>query len=331
LVSKPKNKEDEQIQSYFLNLIKAILKTLESQINKQPKNMKTYVDMYFRLIPIISFKHSSTSKSTSNLLKNLSIPLQNQFSTLSSLLAPLFTTFSTSTPLLSWSLSSYILTNIDIYLSYLLYLSSHPPSIQSLIDLPNPCDIQSTLLYPLPSPTETPEIEEIDSAEEVEFDDEIEVRKHVETEVPEEVKEMQTMAKQEIQKLWDGILRGELKKEQVKEILKAMNTKVFPKVDRPILFSDFIISAYDLIDGSERFDHLDVEVSIHALSSLFILLVNHGLDYTSINFYQKLYSLLDYLPNIFRMKEKEKFLRLLELSLKSPMLPSAVAASFMKK
>lgn len=142
---------------------------------------------------------------------------------------------------------------------------------------------------------------------------------------------MQTMAKQEIQKLWDGVLRQKLSKEEVIEILKAMNTKVFPKVERPELFSDFIISAYDLVDDNKGLSHLDVEVSIHALSSLFILLVNHGLDYTSVNFYQKLYSLLEYLPNIFRMKEKEKFLRLLELSLKSPMLPSAVAASFMKK
>jgi len=152
---------------------------------------------------------------------------------------------------------------------------------------------------------------------------------------PQEIISIQDLCKSNLQLLWDEILRSsEVDKSTIITILKAMNTKIFPKVAKPILFSDFIISAYDLIDdvsSNSKLSHKDITLSIHALSSLFILLSNHGLDYTSINFYQKLYSLLDHLPNIFRMKEKEKFFRLLELSLKSPMLPSTIAASFVKK
>ena len=112
-----------------------------------------------------------------------------------------------------------------------------------------------------------------------------------------------------------------------------MNTKIIPRVSNPLVFSDFIISAYDLVDMKQGSISLkqDVIITIHALSSLFILMTNHGLDYTSINYYTKLYFLLDYFELIFSLKEKFKFLRLLELSIKSPMLPSTIAASFIKK
>lgn len=61
--------------------------------------------------------------------------------------------------------------------------------------------------------------------------------------------------------------------------------------------SDFLTKSYD-IGGV---------VSVMALSSLFILMTKHGLDYT--NFYVKLYALL--VPSIFVAKHRSRFLQVL--------------------
>ena len=73
------------------------------------------------------------------------------------------------------------------------------------------------------------------------------------------------------------------------------------------------------------------------LRAIFILLEKYGLDYP--NYYKRLYSLL--LPqyrngetiSVFHinLEEKVRFLRLLDLSLRSPKLPSKLIASFMKR
>lgn len=59
------------------------------------------------------------------------------------------------------------------------------------------------------------------------------------------------------------------------------------------LCSDFLTRSYD-IGGV---------VSVMALSSLFILMTQHGLEYP--NFYEKLYALL--LPSVFMAKHRAKF------------------------
>ncbi|KAF4373971.1 hypothetical protein F8388_007877 [Cannabis sativa] len=64
-----------------------------------------------------------------------------------------------------------------------------------------------------------------------------------------------------------------------------------------------------------------------ALSSLFILMTQHGLEYP--NFYEKLYALL--VPSIFMAKHRSKFFQLLDSCLKSPLLPAYLAAAFAKK
>ncbi|KAJ9551974.1 hypothetical protein OSB04_016019 [Centaurea solstitialis] len=68
-------------------------------------------------------------------------------------------------------------------------------------------------------------------------------------------------------------------------------------------------------------------ISVMALSSLFILMTEHGLEYP--NLYGKLYALLE--PSIFIAKLRAKFLRLLDSCLKSPLLPAYLAAAFAKK
>ncbi|KAG6403673.1 hypothetical protein SASPL_135901 [Salvia splendens] len=81
--------------------------------------------------------------------------------------------------------------------------------------------------------------------------------------------------------------------------------------------SDFLTRSYD-IGGV---------VSVMALSSLFILMTQHGLEYP--NFYNKLYALLE--PSVFMAKHRSKFFQLLDSCLKSSLLPAYLAAAFCKK
>ncbi|WVY89355.1 hypothetical protein V8G54_034869 [Vigna mungo] len=90
----------------------------------------------------------------------------------------------------------------------------------------------------------------------------------------------------------------------------AMRTKMGLK-------SDFLTRSYD-VGGV---------VSVMALSSLFVLMTQYGLEYP--NFYEKLYALL--VPSTFMAKHRARFLQLLDSCLKSPLLPAYLAASFAKK
>ena len=108
-------------------------------------------------------------------------------------------------------------------------------------------------------------------------------------------------------------------------ILSSMNTKILPKCENPLFFSDFLIKAFD----QAREDISNLPLSIHALSGLFVLITSHGLDYP--DYYKYLYLLVSHLKSIFQLEEKHKFLRLLELSLKSSKISSLIVASFMKR
>ncbi|KAM1140142.1 hypothetical protein ACFX19_040944 [Malus domestica] len=92
---------------------------------------------------------------------------------------------------------------------------------------------------------------------------------------------------------------------------------VIPFLANPVLLCDFLTRSYD-IGGV---------ISVMALSSLFILMTQHGLEYP--NFYEKLYALL--VPSIFLAKHRSKFFQLVDACLKSPLLPAYLAAAFAKK
>ncbi|XP_038681865.1 protein NUCLEOLAR COMPLEX ASSOCIATED 4-like isoform X4 [Tripterygium wilfordii] len=118
-------------------------------------------------------------------------------------------------------------------------------------------------------------------------------------------------------------------------VLATLHQAVIPYLSNPVMLSDFLTRSYD-IDGV---------VSVMALSSLFILITQHGLEYP--NFYEKLYALL--VPPIFMAKHRAKFFQifisnlklksvsaiqtrnLLDSCLKSPLLPAYLAAAFAKK
>lgn len=118
-------------------------------------------------------------------------------------------------------------------------------------------------------------------------------------------------------KAWMSFLTLPLPIDVYKEVLVTLHQAVIPYLSNPILLCDFLTRSYE-IGGV---------ISVMALSSLFILMTEHGLEYP--NLYEKLYSLLE--PSIFIAKHRAKFFQLLDLCLKSPLLPAYLAASFAKK
>ncbi|KAK0580595.1 hypothetical protein LWI29_003931 [Acer saccharum] len=118
-------------------------------------------------------------------------------------------------------------------------------------------------------------------------------------------------------KAWIAFLRLPLPIDIYKEVLVITHKAVVPFLSNPLMLCDFLTRSYD-IGGV---------VSVMALSSLFILMTQHGLEYP--NFYEKLYALL--VPSIFMAKHRAKFLQLLDSCLKSPLLQAYLAAAFAKK
>ncbi|KAK4398178.1 protein NUCLEOLAR COMPLEX ASSOCIATED 4 [Sesamum angolense] len=123
--------------------------------------------------------------------------------------------------------------------------------------------------------------------------------------------------KQKFTKAWISFLRLPLPLNVYKEVLVTLHQAVIPYLSNPIMLSDFLTRSYD-IGGV---------VSVMALSSLYILMTQHGLEYP--DFYNKLYALLE--PSIFMAKHRAKFFQLLDSCLKSSLLPAYLAAAFCKK
>ncbi|KAG5081236.1 hypothetical protein AAZX31_02G230100 [Glycine max] len=118
-------------------------------------------------------------------------------------------------------------------------------------------------------------------------------------------------------KAWIAYLRLPLPHDVYKEVLVCLHQAVIPHLSNPIILCDFLTRSYD-VGGV---------VSVMALSSLFVLMTQYGLEYP--NFYDKLYALL--VPSIFMAKHRARFFQLLDSCLKSPLLPAYLAASFAKK
>eukprot|EP00742_Colponemidia_sp_Colp-10_P005483 GILJ01005858.1.p1 GENE.GILJ01005858.1~~GILJ01005858.1.p1 ORF type:complete len:450 (+),score=89.00 GILJ01005858.1:551-1900(+) len=116
---------------------------------------------------------------------------------------------------------------------------------------------------------------------------------------------------------WLAFLSLPLPQDIYKKILLRLHKNILPHITDPLRLSDFLTDSYN-IGGI---------VSVLALSGLFILITKHHLDYP--DFYKKLYALLD--ESIFTVKYRARFLKLLDLSLKSTLMPAYVVASFIKK
>ncbi|CAH9103504.1 unnamed protein product [Cuscuta epithymum] len=123
--------------------------------------------------------------------------------------------------------------------------------------------------------------------------------------------------KQKFTKAWISFLKLPLPLDVYKEVLVSLHQAVIPYLSNPTMLCDFLTRSYD-IGGV---------ISVMALSSLFILMTQHGIEYPK--FYDKLYALLD--PSVFMAKHRAKFFQLLDSCLKSPLLPAYLAAAFCKK
>ena len=123
--------------------------------------------------------------------------------------------------------------------------------------------------------------------------------------------------KKQAQQAWLAVLRQDLSKQQRKTVLEIMTHKIAPWFAKVELLMDFLTDSFD--EGGSA--------SLMALSGLFYLMQRKNLDYPQ--FYQKLYSMLDY--DLMHSKHRSRFFRLLETFLASTHLPAALVASFIKR
>jgi U3 small nucleolar RNA-associated protein 19 len=120
-----------------------------------------------------------------------------------------------------------------------------------------------------------------------------------------------------LSKAWHAVLRLSLPEHCLKTALLLLPKDVLPKVSRPLLFADFFMSAYQ---------HSGV-VPVLALDGLFLLMTQHRLEYP--DFYKQLYRILK--PQLFFVKYRTRFFRLLDKCLRNDLLPAHVVAAFVKR
>ena len=127
------------------------------------------------------------------------------------------------------------------------------------------------------------------------------------------------------------LTRKKFRSDELKQFLLMLPKSIVPNMENPLFLADFLTSCLD--------HENDLELQILGLRDIFILLEKHGLDYP--NYYRRLYGMLmpQYQPKTYRTisvftierTEKVRFLRLLDLSLRSPKIPSRVIAAFLKR
>ncbi|KAF4676390.1 Nucleolar complex protein 4 [Perkinsus chesapeaki] len=132
------------------------------------------------------------------------------------------------------------------------------------------------------------------------------------------------------QDAWLTFLRLDLSTDLLRLVLRHLPSNVLPYLPSPQYLGDFYLKAFDGSDTAE-----DTTNSVLALSGLFYLLTQANIgdpsyiDNSLSAFYSRLYALLT--PTTLTLPYRHRFLRLLLLALKSPMLPGASVAAFAKK
>ena len=118
-----------------------------------------------------------------------------------------------------------------------------------------------------------------------------------------------------------------------KNFIINLNKIFINNVNNPLIFSDFLIN---LCEFSEELNNLEeFDIKIFSLSSLFILLTKYKLDYDK--YYELIYSFIskkiknNFYLSIFDSKYKFRFIKILQLSLKSSQVPLIIICSFIKK
>lgn len=135
------------------------------------------------------------------------------------------------------------------------------------------------------------------------------------------------------QEAWLSILRlPNLPSRTQKQVLQHLSTYVLKVCPSPLRFAEYFTRSFQggMMSSSSSNVNSSANslISILSLHGLFILMLDHQLEYPQ--FYNSLYQLLH--PRILYTKHRSRFLRLLSKSLLSnSMLPAYVVASFCKK
>jgi U3 small nucleolar RNA-associated protein 19 len=126
------------------------------------------------------------------------------------------------------------------------------------------------------------------------------------------------------QNAWLAFLRlRTLQGPTFKTVLRKL-PQVLPFMSQPLLLSDFLTESFSApVTSVEDED----EVPLLAVSALFTLVRDYGLDYPG--FYDRLYELVR--PSLFFSDKRESFCLLLDAALKSSHIPAYMVAAFCKK
>lgn len=126
--------------------------------------------------------------------------------------------------------------------------------------------------------------------------------------------------KKALEENWLFILSNSLiTDEQFKSILAILHKRVIPRLQQPTRLMDFLTDCYD--------NSSDLAVQLLALNGLFNLMHQYNLEYP--NFYYKLYAL--FTEDLLHLKYRSRFIRLIELFLRSSHLSINLIASFIKR
>ena len=126
--------------------------------------------------------------------------------------------------------------------------------------------------------------------------------------------------RREYQKAWLAVLKLDLPVISLKRALQVLPDRVLNNVPNPLRFSDFFMQAYT--------DHGSGVVGVFALDGLFLLMTEHGLEYS--DFYCQLYRLVS--ARVMYAKYRERFFLLLTKCLaRNEMLPAHLVAAFIKR
>lgn len=99
--------------------------------------------------------------------------------------------------------------------------------------------------------------------------------------------------------------------------LHRIGDVILPYLTNPLVVADYLTGCFS--SGGL--------VAILALHGIFILMLDHGMEYPQ--YYQQLYTLLT--PDAFALRHRYDLFRLLDLSMSSLRVPSYIAAAFAKK
>lgn len=123
--------------------------------------------------------------------------------------------------------------------------------------------------------------------------------------------------RQHFSAFWDTFLTDCVATNLHLHVLHVLPSIILPNISNPLNVADYLFTCFK--SGGL--------VAVLALQGIFLLMLDHGLEYTQ--FYDQLYSLLT--PDAFSSRHRNQLFQLVELCMKSLRVPGYIAAAFIKK